>query len=94
MGTMTTEVQAVRVVVSGVVQGVFFRAHCQRRADRLGIRGWVRNRDDGTVEAVFAGPPADVDAMVRWSRTGSPQARVSDVRVEPADDPGDGFQVR
>lgn len=91
---MATDVQAVRVVVTGAVQGVFFRAHCRSRAEELGIRGWVRNRADGAVEAVFAGPAADVDAMVRWCRTGSPQAHVADLRVEPADDPGNGFRVR
>jgi len=79
-----------RVLVHGRVQGVFFRDSCQREAQRLGVRGWVRNRSDGQqVEACFEGPSAAVAAMVRWCRTGPPRARVDDVVVHDEPVAGD-----
>lgn len=74
-----------RVIVSGLVQGVFFRDTCRREAARNGVTGWVRNRPDGTVEAAFEGPPARVDRMVAWAHRGPAGARVDhvDVRDEP-----------
>ena len=74
-----------RVIVSGRVQGVFFRATCAREAVRRDVRGWVRNRDDGGLEAVFEGSPEAVDAMVAWSGHGPPGAAVDhvEVRAEP-----------
>jgi acylphosphatase len=72
----------VRVLVTGRVQGVFFRASCADRARSLGLGGWVRNVPDGRVEAVFEGREADVDAMVAWCRHGPPGARVDDVEAE------------
>ena len=66
----------VRVIVSGRVQGVFFRTGCARAADEHGVSGWVRNRHDGTVEAVFEGPSAAVAAMVAWCRSGPRGASV------------------
>jgi acylphosphatase len=71
------------VVIHGQVQGVGFRAWVQRRAELEGIEGWVRNRRDGTVEAVFSGPPEKVEAMLAACRSGPALARVD--RVEPAD---------
>jgi acylphosphatase len=71
----------VRVVVSGLVQGVFFRASCADRARRLGVGGWVRNIGDGRVEAAFEGEPAAVAAMVEWCRHGPPAARVDAVET-------------
>lgn len=73
------EVVAVEVVVSGEVQGVFFRARAQEQAERLGVRGWVRNEPDGTVRAHLEGDPEAVDRMVAWCREGSPPARVAAV---------------
>jgi acylphosphatase len=70
-----------RVVVAGRVQGVFFRDSCRQEALRRTVAGWVANRPDGTVEAVFEGRAADVDALVGWCRTGPPQAQVTDLRV-------------
>lgn len=70
-----------RVVVSGRVQGVFFRDSCRREAVRRGVAGWVTNRDDGTVEAVFEGPADAVEAMIGWAHDGPPQAAVTDVEV-------------
>jgi len=74
-------VSRVRVVVHGVVQGVFFRdgLRDQARAERVG--GWVRNRADGTVEAVLEGPAAAVERVVEWCRSGPPRARVDAVDV-------------
>jgi acylphosphatase len=56
-----------RVVVRGTVQGVFFRSSTQREAQRRHVSGWVTNRADGAVEAVFEGEPADVEALVTWA---------------------------
>jgi acylphosphatase len=72
----------VRVVVSGHVQGVFFRARCAERARRLGLGGWVRNLPDGRVEAVFEGTEPQVDRMIEWCGRGPPGARVDAVQTE------------
>ena len=75
-----------RVVVDGFVQGVGFRASCARRAVDAGLAGWVRNLEDGRVEAVFEGPLDAVESLVAWCRQGPPFARVTRVTldVEPA----------
>jgi acylphosphatase len=75
----------VNVVVSGHVQGVFFRAACAREATARGVAGWVRNRDDGSVEASFEGDAEAVARMVSWCREGPSGATVTqiDVRDEP-----------
>jgi len=84
-----------RVLVSGVVQGVSFRAACRQAAERQGVSGWVRNLPDGSVEAVFEGPAAAVDALVEWSRHGPRFAAVTDVRVQAEPPEGlSGFQIR
>ena len=80
--------KAVRVVIEGRVQGVWFRAWTAQEAARRGLRGWVRNRRDGTVEALFAGDGAQVDDMVAACRQGPPAARVANVAEHPAEDPG------
>lgn len=86
--------QRTRVVVSGSVQGVFFRDSCRRAADAAGVAGWVRNCSDGTVEAVFEGPAAAVDRMVEWCRHGPRHARVSGVRTYPEQPTGAlGFRI-
>ena len=69
------------VVFHGRVQGVYFRAHCRQRAYELGLTGWVRNRPDGTVEALFEGEREVVAEAIAWNRTSQPRARVSDVEV-------------
>ena len=78
-----------RVVVTGRVQGVFFRDSARRGAARFGVTGWVRNRDDGAVEAVYEGSADAVEAMVAWTRTGPPSASVDAVTVtdEPPEHP-------
>lgn len=84
----------VRVVVSGRVQGVFFRVSCAERARSLGISGWVRNMPDGGVEAVFEGPDDAVGAMVAWCRTGPPGARVAGLELSELEPVGDdGFRI-
>lgn len=68
-------------IVHGRVQGVGFREHLRREAERLGITGWVRNRHDGTVEAMVHGWPEDVAQILDWMRRGPPAARVTEVHV-------------
>ncbi len=68
-------------LVSGHVQGVFFRATAQETAMALGLRGWVRNTADDRVELAACGDEAALDELERWLRRGPPQARVSDVAV-------------
>lgn len=80
--------------ITGRVQGVGFRFYMQRKARELGVTGWVRNRHDGSVEAVVQGEPGAVDAMIAWVRRGPPSAVVAEVRV--AEDSGNysGFETR
>ena len=86
----------VQVVISGRVQGVGFRASCRHEALRLGVTGWVRNRWDRTVEALFEGPEDSVDAMIRWCHRGPRVAEVSNVEVldAPAGPNRRGFSLR
>ena len=72
-----------RVLISGQVQGVYFRAACQRMAWQHGVTGWVRNLDDGRVEAVFEGAADSVQHLLEWARHGPRLAVVSDVAVQP-----------
>jgi acylphosphatase len=71
----------VQLVISGRVQGVAFRANCQRQATALGVTGWVRNLWDGSVEALFEGPDVAVDAMIQWCRRGPSSAVVTGVEM-------------
>lgn len=90
-----SETKSVHVVISGRVQGVFYRGWTEERAGRLGIAGWVRNRSDGTVEAVFSGPGEAVDRLLAECRQGPPAARVDDIAVAPAEPvTARGFEVR
>lgn len=83
------------VYVSGTVQGVFYRASTRDAAEEHGVDGWVRNLDDGRVEAVFEGSESAVDAMVEWCHTGSTAARVESVDAEYEEPQGeDGFRIR
>jgi acylphosphatase len=81
-------VRSVRVVISGQVQGVFFRTTCARLARQLGVSGWVRNRPEGDVEAAFEGPDDAVERLVAWCHEGPPHARVA--RVEVSDEAPSG----
>jgi acylphosphatase len=78
---MTADARA-HVIVTGRVQGVFFRAETQRAAKRIGVQGWVRNKPDGTVEAIFEGPRDLVNQAVDWCWKGSPMSQVTDVKVQ------------
>ncbi|NNL75323.1 MAG: acylphosphatase [Desulfobacterales bacterium] len=84
-----------QAIISGRVQGVFFRVETQRAADRIGVSGWVRNRSDGTVEAVFEGDRTRVDAVLEWCNEGPRHANVTDVNVTWNDYTGEfqGFEI-
>ncbi|MEL6344200.1 MAG: acylphosphatase [Myxococcota bacterium] len=84
------------LVIHGRVHGVFFRASTQKRAEGLGLAGWVRNRSDGTVELVAEGEPAALDALVDWCAVGPPMAQVEHVEQTRDEAVGlaDGFTIR
>ncbi len=79
--------------IRGLVQGVGYRNAMQAEATRLGLSGWVRNRSDGSVEALAAGPAPALDQLVAWARRGPPAARVGEVSWEAVEGPLDtGFR--
>ena len=83
--------------IKGRVQGVYYRKWTVENASRLGLDGWVRNRRDGSVEAVFSGNTRDVDSMVENCKVGPEAAVVTSVTVEPLvslDHPSKGFERR
>jgi acylphosphatase len=79
---------AARLIITGLVQGVGFRVWTRREARRRGLRGWVRNRSDGSVEVLVVGDAAAIDAMAEACRQGPAMARVEEVRRAPAEDDG------
>ncbi|MCK5784807.1 MAG: acylphosphatase [Desulfobacterales bacterium] len=87
---------SVHVVLSGRVQGVFFRMETRQAAERFGVNGWVRNRADGTVEAVFEGESEKVDLAVDWCKKGPPMASVSNIKIDEIEYTGDymDFSIR
>lgn len=89
-----TGTRTVSVKIKGRVQGVFYRAWTKETARSLGLDGWVRNAHDGSVEAVFSGPVAKVDEMLKLCEDGPPDARVTkiDIREEHGSVPS-GFKV-
>ena len=81
--------------IYGKVQGVWFRAHTKEMADKLGIKGWVRNVPDGSVEAVFEGDDESVEKIIEWCHRGPPLARVEGVEVEYEEPRGEEkFEIR
>jgi acylphosphatase len=80
--------KTLRVIITGRVQGVCFRAWTFEEATRRNLSGWVRNRRDGAVEALFSGPPESVDEMLHVCRKGPPSARVDDIEPTLAPPPG------
>src|SRR5574341_1678717 len=90
------DMQTRRLTITGRVQGVGFRYAMQDEAERRGVRGWVRNRRDGTVEALVHGPAEAVDALIAWARRGPPGAHVGDVRTAEAvpEEPASSFELR
>lgn len=73
-------IKRVHAIVYGKVQGIYFRAYAQAEGTRIGVKGWVKNRPDGTVEAAVEGEPEQVEQMVAWLKQGSPGAQV--IKVE------------
>lgn len=86
----------VHVLISGRVQGVWFRARTRQKAEQLGIKGWVRNTSDGCVEAVFEGQEELVREIVEWCYHGPPMAKVSNVEVkkQKSTEDFDSFSVK
>ncbi|MFD1515398.1 acylphosphatase [Halomarina rubra] len=83
------------VFVTGRVQGVTYRASTREAATELGVDGWVRNRTDGRVEAVFEGPENAVERLLAWCEDGPRRARVEDVTAETEPPEGvEGFEIR
>lgn len=83
-----------RMTVSGIVQGVFYRDSCRSAAVGLGVRGWVRNCADGSVEVVAEGPRDAVGRLVEWCREGPPRAIVTNVVIVDEQPAGEsGFRV-
>ena len=80
----------VKVLISGRVQGVWFRANTKQQAEILGLTGWVRNTDDGRVEAVFEGDEEKVNKMINWCHEGPALAKVISVDVKKQN-PSSGF---
>jgi acylphosphatase len=84
-----------RIVVHGRVQGVWFRESARRRAEQLGLSGWVRNRPDGAVESEVEGSPDELEVFVSWFGHGPPDARVERIEVEELETHGDTrFDIR
>ena len=95
MADGTHQIVRRRVVVHGIVQGVWFRDSTRRDARENGVAGWVRNRPDGTVEAVFEGAPKAVAQAVEFCRTGPPRALVTRFEVFDEQPAGlTGFEIR
>lgn len=85
---------SIHVEIYGRVQGVWFRAWTEREARSRGLDGWVRNRRDGSVEAIFSGPVTTVDEMIQACWSGPPSAQVLDVVKEHVNFEGSGFEIR
>jgi acylphosphatase len=95
MNQTTQSSSCIRCLVSGRVQGVFYRASAQRKAAALGLAGWARNLPDGRVEVLASGPEDALKELQDWLWQGPPQAAVTGVLCEPAEHPAtDGFEVR
>jgi acylphosphatase len=92
--TQKAETRTVTVKIEGRVQGVYFRAWTHDTAESLGLDGWVRNSDDGSVEAVFSGPAAQVEDMLRRCADGPRDAKVTAVTItDEGGTPPSGFRV-
>ena len=94
-GGMADEARA-HVIFRGKVQGVFFRANTEGRARELGLKGWVRNLPDGSVESVFEGPREAIKKAIEWCKSSQPRARVTDADIDWEDYRGEfsSFEVR
>lgn len=83
---------SVNVRITGRVQGVWYRAWTVEQAEKRSLSGWVRNRRDGSVEAVFSGDDADIDSMLAACGQGPCMARVDNIESRPCDAPEPGFR--
>ena len=77
--------ETINIKVTGRVQGVYFRAHTQKAAKKIGLTGWVRNKSDGSVEILAQGKKAALDKLIQWCHQGSPSSKVVDVIVNNFD---------
>ena len=84
-----TDIKRIHVIVEGRVQGVFFRAYTRDEAVGLGLSGWVKNRPDGSVEALVEGQKSAVEKMEQWFHRGSPHSNVTGVHVTEETPVGD-----
>ena len=86
----------VHVIISGRVQGVWFRASTKQKAEQLGLTGWVKNTNDGNVEAVFEGEEKFISQMIDWCHKGPPLSKVNHVEVKKQNlnDGFEGFSIR
>ena len=86
----------VHVLISGRVQGVWYRASTKQKAEQLDIKGWVRNTEDGCVEAIFQGDEKQVNEMINWCYQGPPLAKVDDVKImkKDCDDVFEAFTIK
>lgn len=84
------------MLISGKVQGVWYRATTKEKAEELGVKGWVRNTSDGKVEAVFEGDQNNIEEMIKWCKKGPDFANVIDVDVNPEklSEEFEGFNIR
>ena len=80
--------KTLRVFISGIVQGVFFRAFIKEQADKLDLKGHVRNLDDGRVEVVVEGKENDVNKMIETCKKGAPYSKVTDIEIEKIENQG------
>lgn len=87
---------SVRVLISGRVQGVFFRANTKQQAEMFGLLGWVRNTKDGKVEAIFEGEEEKLDEIIKWCHRGPPLSKVEkvDVKKQEPTNEFDDFSIR
>jgi len=86
----------VHVIVSGRVQGVWFRVNTKQKAEQLGVTGWVKNTHDGRVEAIFEGEESSIKEMIEWCHRGPPQAKIDNVEIDDQMPTNgfDGFSIR
>lgn len=82
------------LIIRGRVQGVWYRESMRQEAERLGVKGWVRNRRDGTVEAMLQGEATAVEALIDWAWQGPPAAQVSDITVSEGEGEYTVFEKR
>ncbi len=83
-----------RLIITGRVQGVGFRVYMERKARGLGVTGWVRNRRDGSVEAMVQGTPETIAAIIDWARHGPPGALVTDLKESDGSGDYESFETR